>query len=274
MLDLQGRLDQYDWYHSIDVAPGVTTKGMFDNRHALSIIPFPDLRGKRCLDVGTCDGFYALHMERQGASEVVAIDLPDLTALDYPPEIRHNKTVDLSQAEMRGRHGGFPVLREVLETGIEWRGSSVYDLSPQEIGTFDVVMVGSLLLHLRDPVRALDAVRGVVGDTLVIAEAVHGPLTLRSRRQPLFELRGEGADFQWWLGNERGIRQLLKVGGFEVVEASSYFVLRFGDAWELKNVPLPPLNLRERAEMAVSASLARDRSRGHLHRAYRCVRRF
>src|SRR5438067_6151311 len=80
MSDLQERLDEYDWYHSIDVAPGVTTKGMFDNRHALSIIPFPDLRGKRCLDVGTHDGFVALHMERQGASEVVAIDLPDLTA--------------------------------------------------------------------------------------------------------------------------------------------------------------------------------------------------
>ena len=81
---LQERLDQYDWYHSIDVVPGVTTQGMFDNRHALSIIPFPDLRGKRCLDVGTCDGFYALHMERQGAAEVVAVDVPGLQRARLP----------------------------------------------------------------------------------------------------------------------------------------------------------------------------------------------
>ena len=272
--DLQERLDQYDWYHSIDVAPGVTTKGMFDNRQALSIIPFPDLRGKRCLDLGTCDGFYALHMERQGASEVVAVDLPDLTALDYPPEIRQDPTVDLSKEKMRSRHGGFPVLREVLETKIEWRGSSVYDLSPDDLGTFDVVVLGSLLLHLRDPVRALDAVRGVVRGSLVVVEGVHAPLTVRSRRRPLFELRGEGLDFQWWLGNERGIRHLLKVGGFDVGEASRYFLLRFGGAWELRQVPRPPMSLRDRASMAMSSALARDPSRGHLHRAYRCVRRF
>jgi tRNA (mo5U34)-methyltransferase len=274
MPDLQERLDHYDWYHSIDVAPGVATKGMFDNRHALSIIPFPDLRGKRCLDVGTHDGFYALHMERQGASEVVAIDLPDLTALDYPPEIRHDPSVDLSKQEMRRRHGGFPVLQEVLETKIEWRGCSVYDLSPDDFGTFDVVVVGSLLLHLRDPVRALDAVRGVVRGSLVVAEAVRPPLTLRSRRRPLFELRGEGLDFQWWLGNERGIRHLLNVGGFDLEEASRYFLLRFGGAWTLRNFPLPPMNLRDRAYRAITSALARDPRRGHLHRAYRCVPRF
>src|SRR4051794_19519740 len=178
MSDLQERLDQYDWYHSIDVAPGVATKGMFDNRHALSIIPFPDLRGKRCLDVGTHDGFYALHMERQGASEVVAVDLTDLAALDYPPEVRHDARIDLSRKEMVSRHGGFPVLQEVLETKIEWRGCSVYDLNPDDVGTFDVVVVGSLLLHLRDPVRALDAVRGVVRGSLVVADSVHASLTL------------------------------------------------------------------------------------------------
>jgi tRNA (mo5U34)-methyltransferase len=274
MSDLQELLDQYDWYHSIDVVPGVTTKGMFDNRHALAVIPFPDLRGKRCLDIGTCDGFYALHMERQGASEVVALDLPDLSALDYPPEIRHDPMVDLSKREMRRRHGGFPVLQEVVDTKIEWRGRSVYDLDPEEVGTFDVAVIGSLLLHLRDPVRALDAVRKVVRGSLVVAEHVHAPLTLRSRRHPLFELRGEGLDFQWWLGNDRGIRQLLNVGGFEIVEVSRYFVLRFGGAWELRQRPLPPLTLRDRVDVAMTSALARDPSRGHLHRAYRCVPRF
>jgi tRNA (mo5U34)-methyltransferase len=274
MSDLQRRLDAYDWYHTIDVEPGVTTKGMFDNRHALPVIPFPDLRGKRCLDIGTCDGFYALHMERQGASEVIAIDLPDLTALDYPPEIRHDPTVDLSKSEMRKRHGGFSVLQDVLDSKINWRGCSVYDLDPDDIGTFDVVVVGSLLLHLRDPVRALDAVRSVVRGSLVVAEHVHAPLTLRSRWRPLFELRGEGVDFQWWLGNEPGIRHLLKVGGFDIEDASRYFVLRFGRAWELKQIPLPPLTLRARAHRAMNYALTRDSSRGHLHCAYRCVRRF
>jgi hypothetical protein len=166
------------------------------------------------------------------------------------------------------------VLREELETKIDWRGCSVYDLSPDDLGTFDVVVVGSLLLHLRDPVLALDTIREVVRGSLIVVEGVHAPLTVRSRRRPLFELRGEGLDYQWWLGNDRGIRHLLKVGGFDVEEVSRYFLLRFGGAWELKQFPLPPMNLRDRANKATSSALARDPSRGHLHRAYRCVRRF
>jgi 2-polyprenyl-3-methyl-5-hydroxy-6-metoxy-1,4-benzoquinol methylase len=34
---------------------------------------------------------------------------------------------------------------------------SVYDLSPERVGRFDVVVCGSLLLHMRDPARALEA---------------------------------------------------------------------------------------------------------------------
>src|SRR5688500_9812041 len=86
--DVQRKLDELRWYHSIDVVDGASTKGWFDLRHALADMPFPDVRGLRCLDVGTWDGFYAYELERRGAAEVVAIDVPDLTALDYPPEVR------------------------------------------------------------------------------------------------------------------------------------------------------------------------------------------
>jgi hypothetical protein len=64
------------------------------------------------------------------------------------------------------------------------------------------------------------------------------------------------------------------VGGFDVEEVSPYFLLRFGEAWALKQVPLSHPRLRGRADMLVSCALAKDPRRGHLHRAYRCVRRF
>src|SRR5690606_2603762 len=59
------------WYHTIDVAPGVTTKGWFDLRGVVDLMPWPDVRGKRCLDIGTFDGFFAFELERRGAAEVV-----------------------------------------------------------------------------------------------------------------------------------------------------------------------------------------------------------
>lgn len=270
--DLQTRVDELPWYHTIDVAPRVTTKGMFDNRHALSIIPFPDLRGKRCLDVGTCNGLYAFHMEQQGAAEVVAVDLPDLADLDYPPDIRHHPTFDRSRSQLRPRRTGFDLLHEMLGSRVEWRGCNIYDLNPGDLGVFDVVVVASLLLHLRDPVRALDAVRSVVGGQLVVADYVHTPLTFRSRRRPLFELRGEGSDFQWWLGNDRGNRQLLHVSGFKIEEVSRYFVLRFGP--DLDKEYFPRLGVGETAKAVINRALTGDSHRGHLHRAYRCRPRF
>lgn len=272
MSDLKSRLDELFWYHTIDVAPGITTKGMFDNRHALSIIPFPDLRGKRCLDVGTCDGLYAFHMEQRGAAEVVAVDLSDLTDLDYPPEVRHQLAYDPSRSHLGPSRPGFDLLHEVLGSRVKWRGCNVYDLNRDDLGVFDVVVVGSLLLHLRDPVRALNAVRGVVGGQLIVADYVHTPLMVRSRRRPLFELRGEGPDFQWWVGNDRGNRQLLQVSGFNIEKVSRYFVLRFGP--ELDKEYVPKLGLRETVNAVINGALTGDRRRGHLHRAYRCRPRF
>ena len=38
-------------------------------------MPWPDVRGKRCLDVGTYDGFLAFELERRGAASVVATDI-------------------------------------------------------------------------------------------------------------------------------------------------------------------------------------------------------
>src|SRR5207244_9825176 len=63
------------WYHSIELGPGVVTPGVFDLRPIVERLPWPDLAGKRCLDVGTSDGFFAFELERRGAGEVVAVDI-------------------------------------------------------------------------------------------------------------------------------------------------------------------------------------------------------
>ena len=45
------------WWHTVDVAPGVTTPGAWDVRHLADRMPWPGpLSGLRCLDVGTADG--------------------------------------------------------------------------------------------------------------------------------------------------------------------------------------------------------------------------
>lgn len=270
---VQRRLDELAWYHSIDVQPGVATKGWFDLRHVLERLPIPDVRGKRCLDVGTWDGFYAFEMERRGAAEVVALDVDDLATIDYPPEVRADPDFDPSRRDTQPRSAGFRLLHELLDSSVEWRAGNIYDLDPSEHGTFDVVVVGSLLVHLRDPVRALDAVRSVTDETFVSIEYVHPPLDVLSlRRRPLFELRGETHDFQWWLASDAGLRQLLHVGGFRIDEVSDYFLLRPGPGSGIG--PARP-TVRGLPKRIANRFVAGDATRGgHLHRAYRTTPRF
>lgn len=261
-------IDELLWYHTIDLAPGVTTKGWFDLRHALTLIPFPDVRGRRCLDIGTWDGFYAWELERRGAAEVVAVDLPDLVGIDWPPDALANPAFDPSHKKEQARPAGFNLIKELTESKVIWRGESIYDLDPAGVGTFDVVVCGSLLVHLRDPVRALDAVRRVTRGSFLSIDYVHAPLNLLSRRRPIFELRGKGRDFQWWLASDAGFRHLLDVAGFGVEQASKPFLLRPGQ-------PEPPSGARPRLKQALNWALTRDTTPGgHLHRAYLTCPRF
>src|SRR5918992_1285771 len=62
------------WWHSIEVAPGVVTPGPWDLRPTAERMPWPgSLRGLRCLDVGTMDGFWAFELERLEVEAVTGI---------------------------------------------------------------------------------------------------------------------------------------------------------------------------------------------------------
>ena len=78
------------WYHTMELAPGVVTPGWFDLRPVIDRLPWPDVRGKRCLDVGTFDGHLAFELERRGAGEVVCTDLASEAEWDWPAESRRS----------------------------------------------------------------------------------------------------------------------------------------------------------------------------------------
>src|SRR3954453_19280425 len=160
------RVEALDWYHTIDLQPGLTTPGWFDTRATVSKVGLPaSLAGKRCLDVGTWDGFWAFEMERRGAASVTAIDVLDEARWDWPPELRLRQSqggLDYLR-EFKQQGVAFEVAHEIIGSKVERLDKSIHDISPETRGMFDFVFLGSLLLHLRDPVAALAAMRSVVG---------------------------------------------------------------------------------------------------------------
>ena len=127
-----------EWYHTLELAPGVVTPGWFDTRKALAQLPFPaSLAGKRCLDVATFDGFWAFEMERRGADEVVAIDLVDASEADWP--VGSDPSVIQAIGERKRAGEGFELARDALGSSVERLEMNVYDLDAEAVGEFDFV---------------------------------------------------------------------------------------------------------------------------------------
>jgi tRNA (mo5U34)-methyltransferase len=106
---------------------------------------FPtDFAGKSVLDIGAYDGFFTFEAEKRGAQRIVALDR-------HPPD-----------------HKGFALAHELLRSKAEYMSGSVYDLSPDIHGTFDVVLLLGVLYHLRHPLLALEKIHTVFREMLLV----------------------------------------------------------------------------------------------------------
>jgi len=218
------------WYHTLEVAPGVATPGWFDLRPIVDRMPWPDVRGKRCLDVGASDGFLSFELERRGAAEVVATDLSDHELWDWPPHLRSKGLEYLSWVAGPEKGRGLRIAKELLGSSVQTLDVSVYELSPDTVGEFDVVVCGSLLLHLRDPLRALEAIRGVCRGELLCTNQIDVRLTVLARRAPLLSFHGTGDECQWFVPNPAGHRHMVRSAGFDIERESRPYAIPFGTA--------------------------------------------
>lgn len=220
---LEERVVGIDWYHTIDLGNGVVTPGGFDHAPSLHHYQLPErLDGVRVLDVATYDGFWAFEFERRGAREVIALDLERVSDLDLPPARRRA----LSPEELGRRIGeGFELAREALGSKVRRQSLSVYDLSPECFGTFDLVFVGSLLLHLTNPILALQRIASVTAGYALIVECYH-PMVPNG-----FARYEGGVDNVWWFLSLGCVERMIRDAGFGRVERFATFgLIERGDA--------------------------------------------
>ncbi len=137
------------FYHSFRLPDGRLIEGIMPLEvleRRLGDFPIPaSLAGKRVLDIGTWDGFFAFEMERRGA-EVVAVDGVEVE--------------------------GFHIARQLLGAKAEYRVQSVYELSKQSNGVFDLVFFLGVLYHLKHPLLALERVCEVTGEMAIVESFV------------------------------------------------------------------------------------------------------
>jgi len=137
-----GRMAGVDrWYHAFEVVPGLHTPGeVAADPGRLDAVGVPrDLTGLRVLDIGAWDGAYTFELERRGA-EVVAMDIQDPA------------------------HTGFDAARRIRGSAAAYRQGSVYELSPETAGRFDVVVYLGVFYHLKNPLLGFANIHRVLED--------------------------------------------------------------------------------------------------------------
>jgi tRNA (mo5U34)-methyltransferase len=224
------------WYHTLELPGGELTPGWFDTRRTVARMPWPErpLEGRRCLDVGTWDGFWAFEMERRGAAEVVAIDLDEPGGWDWPAG---SPPGSMQMLELvKAGNCAFDTARAALGSGVQRQDLSVYDLDPERVGRFDLVFIGSLLLHLRDPVRALQRIRAVTRGEAIVADTIELIPSLRWPRRPVARLEGHDRPL-WWQPNAAALRRMVQAAGFEIVDRTGIYFIPLG-----KGHPRAPLH--------------------------------
>ncbi|MEX0875690.1 MAG: methyltransferase domain-containing protein [Actinomycetota bacterium] len=209
---LADRVTAMYWYHTIELPGGVVTGGMNDHRALVPSYGIPDdLKGKRVLDVGTWDGFWAFEFERRGA-EVKAVDLDRFSRVDVPAAYRRrieSSGFDYVYGE------GFEVAKNALGSKVDRIERNIYDLNPDDLGTFDLVHVADVLLHLEFPTRALQAVRSVTGGQAMLIMTFDPDL--EGAGGHVVRYLGGWADTIWWIPSLRTNAQMILDAGFSSV---------------------------------------------------------
>lgn len=203
---------------------------MFDLRPHVHRYGLPErMDGMRVLEVGTWDGFWAFEMERRGADEVIALDLDDERELDWPPRRRPERFPEIE------RGSGFWMAKELLGSRVERVVCNIYDADPADLGTFDVVFCGMVLIHLRDQLLALERLARLCRGTFISAEEYDPAVGLVPF--PAVRYRADrDAAVVYWQPSRRTWRRMMWTAGFDRVHEHARFPVRATPGFSVRHV--------------------------------------
>ena len=134
-----------------------------------------DFTGQRVLEIGPASGFLTFEMEKRGA-EVISVEVTDEHGWDfvpYPAE-RLEQVFGPRRIVMQQLKNAYWFSHAALQSKAEVYYGDVYNLPPA-LGQFDIAVMGSVLLHCRDPLRIIEQC-GKIAHLLIITDMLYSEL--------------------------------------------------------------------------------------------------
>jgi O-methyltransferase len=209
------------FYHTMDLPGYGLINGDWDLRHGVDdYLGNVTFAGKRVLEIGPASGFLTFEMEKRGA-EVVSVEVTAEHSWDFVPypAAKLEEIFDPRRTVMQRLKNSYWFSHAAHRSKARVYYGNVYDL-PASLGEFEIAVMGSVLLHCRDPLRIVEQC-AKKANSLIIADKFHPEL----EGAPICRLAPTPENFlwhTWWHFSTQFFTQFLAVMGFTPTEISKH----------------------------------------------------
>jgi tRNA (mo5U34)-methyltransferase len=196
------KVNSLPWFHEIDLGDGILSPGRGKiaalRAQAKAMFENIALTGKTVLDIGCIDGFYSFEAHKRGAKRVLATD-HFVWAIDPP------------------RRQAFEIARARVAPAVEDMDIDVFDLTPETVGTFDVVLFSGVLYHMRHPFLAIEHIAPLATEVLILETHLDALDVDRPAMvfYPTTQLNNDPSN--WWGPNPACVEAMLRDVGFKSI---------------------------------------------------------
>ncbi|PYJ20113.1 MAG: hypothetical protein DME99_10810 [Verrucomicrobia bacterium] len=230
-LNVEDVADCY-FYHTMELPGYGVINGDWDLRRGLDdYLGNVVFAGQRVLEIGPASGFLTFEMEKRGA-DVVSVEVTTDHSWDFVPypAFRLEEVLGPRQIVMQQLKNAYWLSHAAHHSKARVYYGDVYNF-PAALGEFDVALMGSVLLHCRDPLRIVEQC-GKKARSLIIIDMFHPDLEGAS----ICRLAPTPQNFlwhTWWHFSTQFFTQFLAVMGFTTSEALSHQQYHRGKAYTL-----------------------------------------
>jgi hypothetical protein len=217
-------LTDFVWYHAFELPDGRVLPGAWDLRgHEDAYLGGVDVAGKRVLELGPATGYLTFSMERMGA-EVVSFEAGFDVPIDTMP-VKGRDDPEGRQQVMQNtidrNHDAWWYLHRTLGSSAKFVQGNIYDL-PADLGTFDITLVGAILLHLREPWGALAQAARLTTEAMIVTEPLQDDLAPPESNIMRFSPSAEHHVTNWWSIYPGAVVSMLSRVGFGRTETTMH----------------------------------------------------
>lgn len=254
-------LEDCDFYTVQDI-PGLSkpTEGEWDLRKGVDeYLGHVYFKNKTVLELGPASGYLTFHIEKTGG-DVTSIELSvDNDKWDVVPACNQNWQADEKEHmknDLAKVQNAFWYAHKAFNSNSKVVHSHVYNL-PQDIGTYDISLMSSVLLHLQNPFLAIQNMLSHTKEKAIITDVLPGgsrsTTSLRNvirnllrrdtfsnmPRVPYLQFLPKldnPHNFAWWLISPEAIVNMASLFGFEKSSINYHVQLQNGTPVHLYTV--------------------------------------